>query len=118
LAEAGTDLREIRSAVLARAIKAGDQAVEQIILRAAGYLGKAVATVVHLISPDKIVLGGGMVEAMPKLYISAVTEAARQAVMPAFDGTFKIVAAELGDEAAVLGAAAWAEHTFGDPQSA
>ncbi|MBP89450.1 MAG: transcriptional regulator [Planctomycetaceae bacterium] len=114
LAEAGTNLSNIRSAVLAKAVEEGDEIVERIIRRAAGYLGKAVATCVHLICPDTIVLGGGMVEAMPKLYVNAVTEAARESVMPSFVDTFKIVAAKLGDDAAVLGAAAWAEKTFGE----
>lgn len=118
LAEAGTDLSKIRSAVLANAVKEGDEIVEQIIRRAASYLGKAVATAVHLICPDTIVLGGGLAEAMPKLYVSAVNEAARASVMPSFVDTFKIVAAKLGDDAAVLGAAAWAERTFGEQRPA
>ena len=40
--------------------------------RAATLLGCGVATVVHLLAPDVIVLGGGLVEAMPKLYLEAV----------------------------------------------
>lgn len=113
LAEAGTNLANIRSSVLATAIENGDEAVEQIVLRAARYLGKAVATCVHLICPDIIILGGGLVEAMPKLYVDAVTAASREAVMPSFTDTFKVVAAKLGDDAVVLGAAGWAEKTFG-----
>ena len=83
------------------------------MLRAATFLGTAVATGVHLFSPDKVVLGGGLVEAMPKLYVSAVAAAAKKAVMASFQNTFQVVAAKLGDDAAVLGAAAWAQQTFG-----
>jgi len=39
-------------------------------------LGCGVATVVHLLSPDKIVLGGGLVEAMPVLYLETVRRSA------------------------------------------
>lgn len=114
LAEAGTNLADIRSGVLAKAVEAGESAVEQIVDRAARYLGRAVATCVHLVCPDVVVLGGGLVEAMPKLYVDAVSAAARDAVMPSFVDTFKVVAAKLGDDAAVLGAAAWAEKTVGE----
>jgi glucokinase len=116
LKEAGTDLADIRSSVLAQAIEEGDEVVEQVVRRAARLLGRAVATCVHLMCPDTIVLGGGLVEAMPKLYVESVSAAARKAVMPSFLETFKVVAAKLGDDASVLGAAAWAEQTLGSSQ--
>jgi glucokinase len=109
---AGTTIADIRSSVLADAIAAGDKAVEQIVRRAARILGTAVAAVVHLLCPDIIVLGGGLVEAMPELYVEAVASAAKKAVMPSFVDTFKVVAAKLGDDAGVLGCAAWAHKTF------
>ena len=65
---AGTDLSNIRSGALAAAIKAGDGVIELIVRSAAQWLGVGVANVVNLISPDVIVLGGGLVEAMPELY--------------------------------------------------
>ncbi|MCB9873116.1 MAG: ROK family protein [Planctomycetaceae bacterium] len=110
----GTTLADIRSSVLAEAIAAGDKVVEQIVRRAARILGTAVATSVHLLCPDVIVLGGGLVEAMPELYVETVASAAKKAVMPSFADTFKVVAAKLGDDAGVLGCAAWAEKTFSD----
>ncbi|MBC8355258.1 MAG: ROK family protein [Planctomycetes bacterium] len=114
LNEAGTTLADIRSGVLADAIAAGDKAVQRIVQRAARVLGIAVASSVHMLCPDIIVLGGGLVEAMPELYVEAVSSAARKAVMPSFVDTFKVVAAKLGDDAGVLGCAAWAEKTFAD----
>jgi glucokinase len=104
---AGTDISNIRSGVLADAIEKGDHVVEQIIRTAAYKIGIAVANVVHLICPDTVVLGGGLVEAMPKLFVQEVTEAANRRVMPSFVGSFQVVAAELGDYATVKGAAAW-----------
>ncbi|MCA9026012.1 MAG: ROK family protein [Planctomycetaceae bacterium] len=106
---AGTDLSSIRSSSLANAIKAGDEAIEQIVRDAAHHIGTALAGVIHLISPDVVVLGGGLVEAMPKLFVEDVMAAARDRVMVAYRDTFKVVATELGDDAGVLGAAAWAE---------
>jgi glucokinase len=103
----GTNLTDIRSGVLAAAIEAGDEVVEQIVRKAAGMIGIAVANFVHLLCPDKIVLGGGMVEALPELFVETVTETARQRVMPSYVESFQVVAAELGDYATAMGAAAW-----------
>ena len=109
LAAAGTDLANIRSGALARAITAGDTTVEAIVRNAARRLGVAIATFVHLLSPDAIVLGGGLVEAMPDLYIECVTDSINASVMPSFVDSFQVLIAKLGDNATIMGAAAWAE---------
>ncbi len=106
--QAGTNLSNIRSGVLAEAIESGDKVVEKIVRRAARLLGVAVANVVQLLCPDVVVLGGGLVEAMPKIFVEDVSKAAKARVMPAYVDAFKVVAAELGDFATVKGAAAWA----------
>jgi glucokinase len=109
-ASVGTDLSNIRSAVLAAAIKAGDQVVEQIVRSAAGWLGVGVANLVNLLAPDVVVLGGGLVEAMPELFLKVVEQAVRRRVMPVFEGSYRIVVSELGDDAVAKGAAAWARE--------
>lgn len=105
--QCGTDLSNIRSSALADSIKAGDKVVEQIVRDAAFAIGIALGGVINLMLPDVVVLGGGLVEAMPKLFVDEVGAAARGRVMPAFEDTFKVSAAKLGDDAASLGAAAW-----------
>jgi glucokinase len=110
LKAAGTDLSNIRSGTLAAAIRAGDREIERIVLRAARYLGDAIASVVNLLAPDTVVLGGGLVEAMPELYLSTVDETARNRTLPSYASSFKVVAATLGDNATSVGAAAWVQH--------
>ncbi|MCA9270392.1 MAG: ROK family protein [Planctomycetales bacterium] len=110
LKNAGTDLADIRSGALAASIAAGDAAVEDIVREAARHIGRAVAGVVHLLSPDLVVLGGGMVEAMTELFVGEVGEAAKRRVLPSFADTFEVAPAKLGDDAGVMGAAAWAEQ--------
>jgi len=105
---AGTDLSKIRSGVIAKAIRAGDTAVEQIVQQAAEMIGIAVAGAVLMISPDTIVLGGGLVEAMPELFVKEVGEAIDRNVLDSYAGSYKVIAAELGDDAAAIGAAGWA----------
>jgi glucokinase len=106
---AGMDLSDIRSGVLVKAVKAGDTVVEEIIRDAARWLGVAIGNVVNLLGPDVVILGGGLVEAMPELYVEEVERSAMARVMPSFEGSFKVVAAELADDATVMGAAAWAQ---------
>ena len=112
LAAAGTDLGEIRSGILASAIEAGDIAIEQIIRRAAGLIGQAVGDIVNLLAPDVVVIGGGMVEAMPELFVTGIDEAARRRAVQPMVKSFKVVPARLGDDAVARGAAAWAEKCF------
>ena len=114
LAETGTDIQRIRSKALAQSIAAGDVAVERIVRDAAGWIGVGVAALVNLLAPDIVVLGGGLVDAMPQLYREEVEDAARKRVMRSYRQAFRISVARLGDNAAIVGAAAWAERMAGE----
>ena len=106
--ECGTDLSNIKSGAIARAIAAGDDEIEAIVIRAAHWLGLGVATVYNFLAPQMIVLGGGLVEAMPDLWVKHVTKSAKAALMPSYGMRVNVVAAELADDATALGAAGWA----------
>ena len=58
----------------------------------------------------RILLAIGVVEAMPDLFLKEVRKRTRERLLPAFRNVCRIVAAELGDDAAVQGAAAWARE--------
>ena len=105
---AGTDIKDIRSSTLAKSIAAGDEAIDQIVRAAAGHLSQAIVTLILLLAPEVIVLGGGLVTAMPDLFIDEVRKRTQKRILPSFRDVYKIVVAELGDEAGVMGAAAWA----------
>ncbi|MFH0879988.1 MAG: ROK family protein, partial [Lentisphaerota bacterium] len=107
---AGMDLRQIKSGVLAKAIRSGDQVLETIVRNAARHLGTAMAGVVNLLAPDVVVLGGGLVEALPALYLKEVRSAIKDRAMKSFSKNLKVVVAELGDNAGVMGAAALASE--------
>lgn len=111
--ETGADISSIRSGALARAIQAGDLIVEEIVRRAARRLGLALAGVVNLLAPDVVVLGGGLVEAMPEIFLGEVRNAVKAQAMPMFASEARIVAAKLGDDATALGAAALAAQAVG-----
>ncbi len=108
----GSDLSNIRSKALLESIEHGDDVIKDIVQNAARQIGIAVGNLVNVLLPDTVVLGGGLVEAMPDLFVNPVRKSANKRVMPSFESTFKVVPAKLGDDAAVLGAAAWAQHVI------
>lgn len=105
LKNCGTDVSKIRSGVIARAIEEGEEMVEGVVRKAAYYVGVAAANMVNLFSPEAVVLGGGLVESMPKIYLEEVNRALAEHAMPFLMKGVKVVPAKLGDDAAVLGAA-------------
>jgi glucokinase len=105
---AGTDVRQIKSAAIAAAIKAGDRWIEDIVRRAARELGRAVANVINLLAPDVVVLGGGLVEEMPGLILDESQASAKKWAMPSLGEPVKFVVGKLWDQATALGAAALA----------
>lgn len=112
--EVGTELGAIRSKAIAEAIKNGDEEVERVVREACAMIGYSVANMVLLLCPDCIVLGGGLVEAMPEFFVKHVSKVAREHVFECYRDEFEVKAATLGDDAATVGAAAWAQKLFGD----
>jgi glucokinase len=111
LNECGTDIADIRSGALAGSVKNGDKMTEQIIHNACVHLANSVVTVVHLLAPDIVVFGGGLIEAMEGTMLPKIEKLARGRILPSMRDIFKIKAAELGDDAGVIGAAAMARQS-------
>jgi glucokinase len=101
----GTDLANIRSGAIAKAIDAGEKMVEGVVRRAAYYTGIAIANLVNVLSPEAVVLGGGLVEALPHIYLEEARRAIKEHAMPFLRKGVRLVPAKLGDDAVVLGAA-------------
>ncbi len=104
----GTDIKNIKSGALTASVEAGDEGTIEILTRAAHYIGRTLAGTINLLSPDTVVLGGGLIEANPKGFIRAIENAIHDSVMPSFQGTYTVTPAEIGDDAGAVGAAAWA----------
>ena len=105
LEKCGTDLANIRSGIIAEAIANGEKVVEDIVRKAAFYTGLAVGNFINVLSAEAVVLGGGLVEAMPAIYLDEVTRGEEVHAMPFLFKNVRIVPAKLGDDAVVLGAA-------------
>ena len=81
--DAGTDLRQLKSGALARAIRSGDIEIRNLIQAKARILGIAMANAVNLLSPELIVLGGGLVEALQAVVLPEAEKTMRQYVINA-----------------------------------
>jgi glucokinase len=110
--EAGTDLANIRSGALAKSIAAGDVEIENIVRLAASHMGRVIGSVINLLAPDTVVLGGGMIEAMPDLHLEEVRKGSLETVLSSFQNSYCVVTAALGDDATTMGAAAWAKKVL------
>ena len=71
------------------------------------YLGRGIAGLVNIFSPQRVVLGGGISES-GAFYIERIKEYYLSYVMPDCAVNTEICAAALGNKAGVLGAAQWA----------
>ena len=85
--------------------RSGDDGARGAMLEIAGYLGDAIGSLANIFDPELVVVGGGFGEAASDLLLEPAQAAARgQALAPA-DGTLRVVSAELGVEAGLIGAA-------------
>ncbi len=109
----GTDFRVIRSRMLKQALQQNDALVRKVVRKAAEVLGYACLTVRHLLDPDVIILGGGVVEACEEFILPVVKEIFASDALPGAHCGRGIVPSELGDDAVVLGAVAIAQKAIG-----
>jgi len=107
-ADAGTDLRQIKSGALAKAA-VKDRVIGDILRAKARIVGGLMANLVNILNPEMIVLGGGVVEALPRLFVPEATRAMNEQAIADAARRVKVVAAKLGDYAVAMGAAkrAW-----------
>ncbi|HKN84798.1 MAG TPA: ROK family protein [Pyrinomonadaceae bacterium] len=89
---------------LAHQAREGDDFALMMIERTGKYIGTGVATVINLLNIERIVLGGGVMDAGSLILNPVIQEAKRRAFQPCFEAT-EIVAAKLGFDAAPIGAA-------------
>ncbi len=93
------------SKVWAQALKEGDSVARQVFSEAVEALGLGIGSILNLLDLDMVVLGGGFAERMGEKLAEHVAKSSRSRVM-APNPKLKFVAAELGDDSGVIGAAA------------
>ena len=106
----GDDLGDLRSGDLRKAIRRGDKFVDKVVETAAEYIGIGVANLVNLFSPEVVVLGGGVIEALADEMMGVIVETAQDYAMPGTMKGVEIIASKLGDSAGITGAAVLARR--------
>ena len=89
--------------MIRKAIEREDELVLQCVTEASEYLSAGLASVINLINPERIILGGGLIEAVDYFYQSTIKKARAKCLpVPAEKIVFKKT--ELGDFSGVVGA--------------
>ncbi|MBI1389446.1 MAG: ROK family protein [bacterium] len=102
----GGDWTKLTSSAFVKALEANDKIASREIQRAAKFTGVAVGALLNILSPEMVVIGGGLVEAMPDEIMPIIRRHAEMNCFPIMYQKAEIVPAALGDDAGVLGAAA------------
>ena len=89
---------------VAHEAREGDDFAAMMIERTGKYIGTGVASVINLLNIERIVLGGGVMDAGPLILDPIIKEVKRRAFQPCFEAT-QIVIATLGLDAAPIGVA-------------
>lgn len=103
------DLNKIDAGIIIQAAQEGDPIAQGILQRAGMYLGIAVGNILGVISPQRVIFGGGVSRAgdlLLKPIVRTVNE--RVHVIPLTKVEF--VLAELGINGGLVGAALWAKR--------
>ncbi|MGN6030903.1 MAG: ROK family protein [Thermomicrobiales bacterium] len=94
----------IRSGILKKAVASGDAVTIAVIEEAGHYLGCGLASIVNFVNPQRIILGGGVIESVDLLFDVAEKTTRLEALAHAGDAV-EIVRAKLGDYSGAVGAA-------------
>jgi glucokinase len=101
----GTDVQDIKGHDLSRAIHNGDTVLEELVRSRLRLAGMAISNLVDFFNPEMVVLGGGLVEALPQIALDEVTEALDAYCVYEVAETTRVATARLGDHAVACGAA-------------
>lgn len=110
LKEFAASNKPIKSKVLANAVAKKDKLAIKHLSRACGTIGNVLADITNLLNLDLIILGGGVIEALDKFMIPIIKENFAKNALPSSSKRLKILAAKLGDDAALYGGIVLAEE--------
>lgn len=103
----GGKVENITAEEVSLAAQGGDSLALEVISTVAGYLGVGMVNLVNIFDPEMIIVGGGLVK-MGDLLLSPARQVVRERAFTLSAQAVRIVPAQLGDDAGVLGAAVFA----------
>lgn len=111
----GGDWSKLTSSAFVKAVEAKDKIALKEIRRASKYTGVAVGSLINILSPEMVVIGGGLVEALEDMIMPDIRYHAEHNCFQILFEKTEIVPASLGDDAGILGAAALAWKRLESP---
>ena len=93
-----------KSRALKKALEAGDQVSVEAVDRACHYLAIATGNMINTISPEVVVYGGGVIEAVGDLFLDKILAEIDRYCMPSIRKTVELKKAALGDDSVIYGA--------------
>lgn len=85
------------------AAKSHDRLAERVISEAGMHLGIALAGLVNLLNPEKVILAGKLPQAANEILLGPLLYNLRQSALPQAVRNLPVVVSQLGKEAAALG---------------
>ena len=92
-----------RSKALKQALKENDKVAMEAVDRACHWLAVAAGNMINVISPDLVLFGGGVIEALGDLFLEKILAEVDRYCMPAIRSTVDIKIADLGDDSILYG---------------
>ena len=92
-----------RAKKLKAALEAGDLVAQEAVDRACHWLAVAAGSMINILSPDLILFGGGVMEAMGDLFLGKILAELDRYCMPQIRSTVEVRAAALGDDSILYG---------------
>ncbi|MBR4949086.1 MAG: ROK family protein [Clostridiales bacterium] len=93
-----------KSKALKNALSEGDTVAREAVNRACHYLAIASGNLVNTFSPDVVVYGGGVIEAVGDIFIEKILAEVDRYCMPSIRSTVDFKKAALGDDSILYGA--------------
>lgn len=94
---------DITPYIVSVAAQEGDPVAKQIFRIMGEYIGMGLTSVVNLLNPEKIIIGGGVAEA-GDILLEPIRQTIQKRAMTIQKGAVEIVPAQLGNNAGVIGA--------------
>ena len=92
-----------RSKKLKKAVAAGDPVACEAVDRACHYLAIGTGSLINTLSPDLVIYGGGVIEAMGPVFLEKILSELDRYCMPSIRSTVDVKLAELGDDSILYG---------------
>jgi glucokinase len=109
LSQGSFDKSKLTPKLISDAAEHGDAVALEVFDETGYYIGLGVASCINIFNPEVFVIGGGIAQAGDVLLDPIIRTAAANAINTMFEKC-RIVSAELGDNAGIMGGAALIDH--------